>query len=125
MTELTVHESTSHRDGRRWPLIAQVCLTVACLGLFIRILDEPFLAITKTDAWTLIALPAFLACFQFLVAMFVTYRLVRYREKRVQSAALLAWSLIGLWLLLFVPKAYIDDIVKFTVQLTAYSCRDR
>ncbi len=100
----------------RWLVLAQACLTAASLWLGIRILAEPFVLVIKSQVWTLVALPAFLACLQAQVLLSVGARLVREPGKRGWVAALLVWSLLGLWFLLFVPHAYIGDIAKFQAE---------
>jgi len=69
--------------------------------------------------WTLVALPAFLACLQAQVALVLGVSLVRRREKRFRTAVLFAWSILSLWFLVFVPRAYVDDIAKFQAEFRA------
>lgn len=91
-------------------------MTAASLWLAIRILDEPFVIIIRSHVWTLVALPAFLACLQAQISLGLAVQLVRQRGKRGWAAALLVWSVLSLWFLLFVPHAYIGDIVKFQAE---------
>lgn len=100
---------------RRWAVIGQACVTVVSLWLAERILHEPFVRVVKSEVWTLVALPAFLACLQAQVTLILGVSLVRRSEKRFRMALLFAWSVLSLWFLVFVPRAYVGRQVPSRV----------